>query len=447
MIEEAAARISTHRPAGTSFRYVSPRGGAGPILRFDGFELDAERRELRRDGRLVDIDPTPLRFLVYLAEHRDRFVSKHELLDRVWPEVIVSESALSTALKAARRAVGDDGRAQRIIATLRRRGYRFVAAAVEETRAPTRGRPRLRGRDREVARLQSMLVSVLYEREAAVSILIGPRGSGRTRLAHEALLSAAGRGMATNIAWCWGETPIPLQAFGDMVARRADRGREPGGLAAVLRRAARLEADEAATLELFESIARDLIRRAAGPGLAIAIDDVDRADAMSLRLLDYLMRACALVTVHFVLVMTDESQTTSGPLSALVERLTRAGVAEKIELGPLQAEEVTTWIESEIGRTLRPAQGQMLFESTEGRPSAIRRVLCWLRTPDGSRWLDAGVTPDRGRMVGAASARRPAPAGRPRPREPRSPPLAPIPDPGVAAHASHRYTTGLNSRA
>jgi pimeloyl-ACP methyl ester carboxylesterase len=65
--------------------------------------------------------------LAYLVAHRDRVVPKEELLDAVWGDRFVSESALTTRIKAARRAVGDDGSAQRVIRTVHGRGYQFVA--------------------------------------------------------------------------------------------------------------------------------------------------------------------------------------------------------------------------------------------------------------------------------------------------------------------------------
>ena len=69
--------------------------------------------------------------LVHLIRHRDRVVTKTELLDTVWGDRFVSESALASRLKSARRGVGDDGSAQRVIRTVFGRGYQFVAPVVE----------------------------------------------------------------------------------------------------------------------------------------------------------------------------------------------------------------------------------------------------------------------------------------------------------------------------
>ena len=100
----------------------------GTVYRFAGCELDLGQFELRRDGSVVHVEPQVVEVLAHLLEHRDRMVSRGELLEAVWGDRFVSESALSSRLMQARRAVGDDGHRQAVIATVHGRGYRFVAA-------------------------------------------------------------------------------------------------------------------------------------------------------------------------------------------------------------------------------------------------------------------------------------------------------------------------------
>src|SRR6201997_4846965 len=104
-------------------------------VRFGDCELSVERMELRRAGQLVDLEPQVFDVLAYLLCHRERVVPKTELLDQIWGNRFVSESALSSRIKSARRAVGDTGRDQRIIQTVYGRGYRFVADANEQPAA------------------------------------------------------------------------------------------------------------------------------------------------------------------------------------------------------------------------------------------------------------------------------------------------------------------------
>ncbi len=102
-------------------------GPEAAIIRFDGCELDLALHELRRDGERVHVEPQVFDVLAHLARRRGALVTKEELLDEVWGDRFVSESALSSRIKAARQATGDDGRAQRVIRTVHGRGFTFVA--------------------------------------------------------------------------------------------------------------------------------------------------------------------------------------------------------------------------------------------------------------------------------------------------------------------------------
>ena len=97
------------------------------IYRFEDYELDTGLFELRHDGQPCKLEPQVFTVLAYLIEHRDHVVTKDELLDHVWPEQFVSEVTLHHRLMAARKAIGDSGRAQRCIKTLHGRGYHFIA--------------------------------------------------------------------------------------------------------------------------------------------------------------------------------------------------------------------------------------------------------------------------------------------------------------------------------
>ncbi|WP_019064656.1 alpha/beta fold hydrolase [Streptomyces prunicolor] len=101
----------------------------GDKYRFGEYELDLGRHQLCRAGESVHVEPRALDLLCCLVAHRDRVVTKNELLDEVWGDRFVSEAALTTALRTARRAVGDTGSLQQVIRTVHRRGYQFVAPA------------------------------------------------------------------------------------------------------------------------------------------------------------------------------------------------------------------------------------------------------------------------------------------------------------------------------
>lgn len=95
--------------------------------RFGEFELDLAKVELRARGRLCPLEPQVFALLAFLVEHRERLVSRDELFEKVWDGRIVTDATLASRVKAARRALGDDGKAQRFIRTIHGRGFRFVA--------------------------------------------------------------------------------------------------------------------------------------------------------------------------------------------------------------------------------------------------------------------------------------------------------------------------------
>ena len=99
----------------------------GSVLRFGDCELDLDMRELRRDGDRVHIEPQVYELLVFLIDRRGTVAAKEEILDEVWGDRFVSESALTSRIKSARKATGDDGRTQGVIRTVHGHGYSFVA--------------------------------------------------------------------------------------------------------------------------------------------------------------------------------------------------------------------------------------------------------------------------------------------------------------------------------
>jgi len=179
------------------------------IHRFGSYELSQKTRQLRDADGPIHVEPQVFDVLTYLVTHRDRVVSKEELLDAVWQSRFVSESALTSRIKAIRSAVGDSGRAQHTIQTIHGTGYRFVADVIEiapaddgpgidfvgsttgmgsTPRGGVQGGPlrripavanQLRGRRSELQELGNLLAD-----ERLVTIL-GPGGTGKTRLSIE----------------------------------------------------------------------------------------------------------------------------------------------------------------------------------------------------------------------------------------------------------------------
>ena len=162
---------------------------------FGDCTLDTRGYELRRGGTRIPLRPKVFRVLVYLIEQRDRVVTRDEMLAQVWTNRYVGEETLTSCVKVARRAVGDTGRAQRVIQTVHSRGLRFVAdvTAVDDqlappvvpssvqALAPTVPPPTLVGREAELGTLHHWYSTALQGRRQ-VGFIAGEAGIGKTTL-------------------------------------------------------------------------------------------------------------------------------------------------------------------------------------------------------------------------------------------------------------------------
>jgi DNA-binding winged helix-turn-helix (wHTH) protein/Tol biopolymer transport system component len=111
---------------------VEPNQPAGkhPLLHFEGFDLDAERRGLYKDGQRIHLTPKPMETLIFLVLNQGRVVGKQELLDSVWKDTFVGEDTLVQAVREIRLALRDDRKDPHFIQTVPREGYRFIAEVV-----------------------------------------------------------------------------------------------------------------------------------------------------------------------------------------------------------------------------------------------------------------------------------------------------------------------------
>lgn len=95
-------------------------------LSFGDCDVDLDAFEVRRAGEKCPVEPQVFDLLAFLVTNPDRLVTKDELIDKVWHGRIVSDATLASRLRAARRAIGDDGEQQKLIRTVHRRGIRFL---------------------------------------------------------------------------------------------------------------------------------------------------------------------------------------------------------------------------------------------------------------------------------------------------------------------------------
>ncbi len=175
------------------------------IFCFSNCELDLDRFVLRRDGTEVKLEPQVFDVLAFLVQRRGEVVRKEALLDAVWGDRFVSDSALTSRVKSARQAVGDDGNRQAVIRTVHGKGYELVAPvevierSVRESAAndgfvaglPAPVQP-LIGRESLIARLVDAL------RAHRLLTLVGPGGVGKTSVGFE-LARAARSGYSDGV--------------------------------------------------------------------------------------------------------------------------------------------------------------------------------------------------------------------------------------------------------
>ena len=159
------------------------------MYRFNDVEIDPACREIRRAGVAVHLEPQAFDLLVLLIEHRDRVLAKTDLLDGVWGHRFLSEANLTTRVKEARRAVGDNGASQHTIHNARGRGYRFVARLVNDQPNRRDVAAGLIGRDDDTVRVLAAL------RTQPFVTLLGPGGAGKTALARATLGDALALGV------------------------------------------------------------------------------------------------------------------------------------------------------------------------------------------------------------------------------------------------------------
>lgn len=165
------------------------------VLSFGHFEVRPATRQLWVDGAEAAAGSRAFDLLMLLIAHRDRVLTREEILDKVWPGLVVEENNLSVQISALRRLLGAD-----VIATVTGRGYQFTAAPLEAPRPavgnlPVRLAPLL-GREAELAELLAA-----HDDTACVTVC-GLAGVGKTALARTAAQQLAATRRYDQGAWC-----------------------------------------------------------------------------------------------------------------------------------------------------------------------------------------------------------------------------------------------------
>ncbi len=377
------------------------------VYRFDMYEVDADRRELRRAGDVLDVQPKVLDLIVRLVRSRERVVTRQELLDELWGDAAVSEGVLTTAIHAARSVLGDTASRGWAIKTVARRGYRFVAAVSEDggtgpaaqTAAGQGGEDAWAadafvGRDRPLARLDAAFAAAGAGRGRVV-IVTGESGIGKTRLLDELMTRPTVRSGRVLPAWCHGSEGTPPYAPWAQILRQAIAGLDPAealmdlgagaaDLVALVPAIHELRPDlpepprlqsGTSRFRLFESIATYLGNLSKRSPMLLLLDDIQSADDGSLRLLGYLAREVRHQRVLVVASLRPNEPDGGSVLEETLAELAHQFPGERMAIEGMTREETGRLIEQLTGEVPAPEVVDTILTRSEGNPFFIKEIV------------------------------------------------------------------------
>jgi DNA-binding winged helix-turn-helix (wHTH) protein len=368
-------------------------------LGFGDFVFDPMRRQLRRHGVVLKVDSQLLDLLECFLDSPGVLLSKRELLSRVWEGRAVADSALSVAVAKLRRVLGHASGSREYIENRYGRGYRFLPAVTVVEAAPStlsEGAPAapvsvpLVGRVDSVRQLEAALGRAI-EGAGGMCALLGEPGIGKTRLAEALVRSAEQRGVRT--AWgrflpAEGTPPLwPLaqvlrvlntEGIADEALQRIERSTERESLPEVVgapELAPGYLSNAMSSIHgVIDGITQALLRLSQRQPLLIVLDDLQWADAATLRLLNYLIGELSRWPVLLVVcARTGDLGFDNRGKNDLLGLLSRPK-CERIDLQRLNEADVAEFITAAFGGD-DPALASAVFARSEGCPFYMIELL------------------------------------------------------------------------
>jgi DNA-binding winged helix-turn-helix (wHTH) protein len=379
-------------------------------LYFDDFELDVDQGELRHAGQLIKAEPTVLRLLAALLRAEGKLVTKEELLAEVWDGRAVADNVITVAMTRLRKALGHEAGQRDLIANVHGRGYRFMRPVQQQS--PAERAPSALGASKPFVgreRLLHALTDALAEADAGrggACVLTGEPGIGKTRALEMLESEAVHRGVFVGWGHCReSEDTPPLWPFAQILRQldarssRNEPSAESGSwiaqfpeLATLLPEQAQPRVEQAAGVpsggprgrlakhQVFDAIVRLLQRASEQQTCVLVLDDLHRADAASLELLqswlDQLPRMRILLLCAFP--QLDHARPAARPHLAYIlgHRNTT-----RLALKPL----IETDVASYVSAVLEGSSGDLahaVFVKSEGNPFFMSELVRQLKNAE-----------------------------------------------------------------
>jgi DNA-binding winged helix-turn-helix (wHTH) protein/tetratricopeptide (TPR) repeat protein len=369
------------------------------VIAFGPFELDLVACELRREGCGVAMQPRVFDVLRYLVEHRDRIVSKQELLEGLWDGQQLNAAAVPWSVSHARKALGQSGSEQSIIKTFSKRGYRFVADVRQVATSIATGATPFVGRAGQLDQLTVALDDAARGRGGVV-LVVGEAGIGKTRCAAEFEAIASSRNVVTWIGRCvdhgaapacWPFVQIFRAALGDGTLEEPAR-REMGELLRELEPDGAQPAPPLTDTGRFwflDRISRVLLTAAERTTRVLVIDDLHCADESSLRVLT--MLSPMLVRSRLLVIATARDFSTTDGVDHGAALVSRLRPLQAITLAGLTAEDVAAYLQIALGHTPAAELIGAVHVRTGGNPMFVGEAV---RTALERRSSDGSIRPE-----------------------------------------------------
>jgi len=324
---------------------------------FGEFEFESRENVLLRDGVRLPVRPKALSLLTHLIQRRGRLVYKRELIERLWPDVAVGMTSLSTLVGEIRVLLGDSGRLQALIRTENGRGYRFIAPVRVE---PSPGEAtRATGLDdslfidarcEELRRFESALTELARGRSLGL-LVTGHAGSGKRRLMEELVAMSRGRGFSTASGRCSSSADSPplrswIEVLRSLLQSIKER-RLPALLAPDLLNLVQCDPtclgwfssgnhhSAQVRFRILDSVCRFLTPTPEGPGRVLIIEDLHRADPESLLLFNRLLHSIGRAPMMLVGTLCPTALVAEHPNSQSLHAILKLRGVESLRLSAL----------------------------------------------------------------------------------------------------------------